>query len=56
MQSLLETARVTALAEGDLIRVALEHQMIENERTLVARMIESFRPQPAQHSREAKEL
>jgi len=45
MQSLLETARVTALAEGDLIRVALEHQMIENDRTLVARMIESFRRQ-----------
>lgn len=45
MQSLLETARETALAEGDLIRVALEHQMIENERTLIAKMIESFRKQ-----------
>ncbi|HEY2017392.1 MAG TPA: PAS domain-containing protein, partial [Bryobacteraceae bacterium] len=45
MQSLLETARVTALAEGDLIRVALEHQMIENDRTLIARMMESFRKQ-----------
>jgi two-component system, sporulation sensor kinase E len=42
MQSLLQTARATALAEGDLIRVALEHQMIENDRTLIARMIESF--------------
>jgi len=41
-QSLLETARNTALAEGDLIRVALEHQMIENDRTLIGRMIESF--------------
>src|SRR5208283_4905137 len=41
-QSLLETARHTALAEGDLIRVALEHQMIENDRTLIAKMIESF--------------
>jgi PAS domain S-box-containing protein len=45
MQSLLETARETALAEGDLIRVALEHQMIENDRTLIAKMIESFRKQ-----------
>jgi PAS domain S-box-containing protein len=42
MQSLLATARATALAEGDLIRVALEHQMIENDRTLIARMVESF--------------
>src|SRR5215472_17648148 len=45
MQSLLGMARATALSEGDLIRVALEHQMIENDRTLVARMIESFRKQ-----------
>ena len=45
MQTLLETARNTALAEGDLIRVALEHQMIENDRTLIAKMIESFRKQ-----------
>jgi two-component system CheB/CheR fusion protein len=45
MQSLLETARATALAEGELIRAALEHQMIENDRTLIARMIESFRKQ-----------
>jgi PAS domain S-box-containing protein len=45
MQSLLETARETALAEGDLIRVALEHEMIANERTLIAQMIESFRKQ-----------
>lgn len=41
-QSLLETAHNTALAEGDLIRVALEHQMMENDRTLIASMIESF--------------
>jgi PAS domain S-box-containing protein len=45
MQSLLGMARATALSEGDLIRVALEHQMIENDRTLVARMIGSFRKQ-----------
>ena len=41
-QSLLETARNTALAEGNLIRVALEHQMIENDRTLIGGMIEGF--------------
>jgi PAS domain S-box-containing protein len=45
MRSLLATAQATALAEGNLIRVALEHQMIENDRTLIAAMIESFRKQ-----------
>jgi PAS domain S-box-containing protein len=45
MQSLLEMARATALSEGNLIRVALEHQMIENDRTLIAKMVESFRGQ-----------
>src|SRR5215472_14848183 len=46
MQTLLQSARATALAEGDLIRVALEHLMIENDRTLIDRMMESFRKQP----------
>ena len=32
-ETLLDSARRSALAEGDLIRVALEHQMIENDRT-----------------------
>src|SRR5271157_2819616 len=41
-QALLEGERATALAEGELIRVALEHQMMENDRTLIARMISSF--------------
>jgi PAS domain S-box-containing protein len=41
-QTLLETARTSALGEGELIRIALEHQMIENDRSLIARMIESF--------------
>jgi PAS domain S-box-containing protein len=45
MRTLLETAETTALAEGNLIRVALEHQMIENDRTLIAAMIASFRKQ-----------
>lgn len=45
-QSLLDTARESGLAQGELIRVALEHQMIENDRTLIAKMIESFGRQP----------
>jgi PAS domain S-box-containing protein len=44
-QSLLENARASALAQGELIRVALEHQMIENDRTLIAGMVETFRSQ-----------
>ncbi len=40
--SLLETAHTSALAEGELIRTALEHQMVGNDRTLIAQMIESF--------------
>ncbi|MCX6551683.1 MAG: ATP-binding protein [Acidobacteria bacterium] len=45
-ETLLETARTTALAEGELIRAALEHQMIENDRSLIARMIQTFGTQP----------
>jgi PAS domain S-box-containing protein len=41
-QSLLENAHSSALAEGELIRTALEHQMMGNDRTLIAQMIESF--------------
>src|SRR3974390_407814 len=41
-EPLLGDARRSALAEGDLIRVALEHQMMENDRSLIARMVESF--------------
>jgi two-component system CheB/CheR fusion protein len=44
-RSLLENARAGALAQGELIRVALEHQMMENDRTLIAKMVESFRSQ-----------
>lgn len=45
-ESLLQTARTTALAEGELVRVALEHQMIENDRSLIAKMIDSFGREP----------
>jgi PAS domain S-box-containing protein len=44
-RSLLENARAGALAQGELIRVALEHQMMENDRTLIANMVERFRSQ-----------
>jgi PAS domain S-box-containing protein len=40
--ALLQAARNTALTEGELIREALEHQMMENDRSLIARMVESF--------------
>jgi PAS domain S-box-containing protein len=45
-ETLLGTARKTAIAQGDLIRVALEHQMIENDRSLIGEMIRSFGTQP----------
>lgn len=41
-KSVLEMARTNALAEGELIRTALEHQMIENDRTLIGQMVERF--------------
>jgi len=42
IERLLASARETALAQGELIRAGLEHQMMENDRSLLARMIESF--------------
>jgi len=45
-ETLIETARKTALAQGELITAALEHQMIENDRSLISRMIETFGKQP----------
>jgi PAS domain S-box-containing protein len=44
--SLIETARQTALAQGELMQAALEHQMMENDRSLIGRMVESFGRQP----------
>jgi PAS domain S-box-containing protein len=41
-KTMLGTARQAALAQGHLIRVALEHQMMENDRTLIERMTRSF--------------
>ncbi|MFB3853953.1 MAG: PAS domain-containing sensor histidine kinase [Vicinamibacterales bacterium] len=45
-QTMLEMSRATAIADGELIRAALEHQMMENDRTLVGRMVEVFGRQP----------
>ncbi len=45
-ETLLQSARETALAQADLIREALEHQMIENDRSLIAEMVDSFGRQP----------
>lgn len=44
--TLMEMTRRSSLAQSELIRTALEHQMMENDRTLIARMIESFGRQP----------
>src|SRR5512146_2653542 len=41
-KTLLEMERTNALAEGELIRTALEHQMLGNDRSLIAQMIERF--------------
>jgi PAS domain S-box-containing protein len=45
-RSLLEGAKAMARSQGELIQAALEHQMMEDDRTLIARMIESFGRQP----------
>ena len=45
-QTLLETARGTALAQAELTRAALEHGMVTEDRTLIARMIRSFANEP----------
>lgn len=45
-ETLLDTARGNALRDGELIRAALEHQMMENDRRLIARMIETFGREP----------
>jgi PAS domain S-box-containing protein len=41
-RSLLDAARTNAITEGELIRTALEHQMLQNDRTLLAQMTERF--------------
>ncbi len=43
---LLSTAGDAAMAQGELIRNALEHQMMENDRSLIGHMIETFGEEP----------
>ena len=45
-RSLVASAHGMALSQGALIQAALEHQMMEDDRTLIARMIETFGRQP----------
>ncbi len=45
-QSLLENARETAKTQAELIRSGLEYQMLLDDRTLIAQMIETFGRQP----------
>jgi hypothetical protein len=45
-RTLLAGARTTALTQGELIRAGLEHQMLENDRTLIERMIQGFGNEP----------
>ena len=45
-ESLLDTTKRAGVAQGELIRAALEHQMIEKDRSLIGQMIEDFGRQP----------
>ena len=45
-ETLLSAARSSALAQAELIRAALEHEMIEQDRTLIARMVRTFGNEP----------
>lgn len=46
LRTLLDGERAMALAQGELMRAALEHQMMENDRTLIADMVRSFSREP----------
>lgn len=45
-EELVASARDTSVAQGELIREALEHQMMENDRSLIGEMVDSFARQP----------
>jgi PAS domain S-box-containing protein len=45
-QSLLEAAGDSALARADLIRAALEHGMVRQDRSLIAPMVQTFGSEP----------
>ena len=44
---LLETARTTAHSQAEMIRIALEHQMVEKDRSLIQEMVERFASDPS---------
>jgi PAS domain S-box-containing protein len=46
VDSLLDTARSSALERAELIRGALEHGMLEDDRTLIEQMISTFGREP----------
>ena len=45
-RTLLEGEKQTALAQGEMLRAALEHQMMENDRSLIAQLVASFAREP----------
>jgi PAS domain S-box-containing protein len=45
-RTLIASEQETALAQGEIMRAALEHQMMENDRSLIAQMVESFGKEP----------
>jgi PAS domain S-box-containing protein len=45
-ETLLDGARGTALAQAELIRAALEHEMLTQDRRLIGRMIRTFGSEP----------
>jgi len=45
-ESLLDTTKRAGVAQGELIRTALEHQMMEKDRSLIGQMIQDFGRQP----------
>jgi PAS domain S-box-containing protein len=46
ISALIAGERATALAQGEVMRAALEHQMIENDRSLISQMLQSFGREP----------
>jgi PAS domain S-box-containing protein len=45
-RTLIASEKTTALAQGEIMRAALEHQMMENDRSLIAQMVASFGKEP----------
>jgi PAS domain S-box-containing protein len=45
-RTLIANEKSMALAHGEIMRAALEHQMMENDRSLIAEMVDSFGREP----------